>query len=128
MSNKSVLAEVHKLLEKPSKGHTVVLLAVEFNEEGIPITRLNKIEGHGSYTMAGLQMVKKQIDEEIDMWHEKIKMVTETSQKIDELLSKMGSDELNTDVMEKLIDMADDEDIKQKLRDAIKRFKNQFGK
>jgi len=129
MNKNSVLEKINKVLEKHTEDTTtVVLLAIEFNEEGLPVCRLNKIQGSGCNVMAGLQVLQRTLTKEIETWHEKIEMITEISEKMDNLFSKIGVDGLDDPQIDKIINSTKDEEIKKSLKEAIARLKNQFGK
>jgi hypothetical protein len=135
MSNQEcILDKFHKVLEKLSEEfetkNTVVLVAVEINPDGFPVSRVKHLQGSAANTIAGLIMIDRTVKVEIDKWHDKIDAVGNVSDKINELFQKItGAMPKNEAEVEALLERMKDEkpEVYERLKDVIKDIKNSFG-
>ena len=125
MSN--ILSEVFDAIkQKLDESDTpIVVIGVEFNQEGYPTSQMTKITGSPSTSIAGLHMVIRQAKDKLDEIHGLIEDVSTVSTKLDNLIKSLGFDNFEDPKFQEFMNV----DPKGKeLKELLKKLKNQFGK
>jgi hypothetical protein len=128
MSNERVshLDKVQKLVDEiyNDSPNNIVLLAVELDEKGHPLGRMQKVRSTPGCSLGAVSMIEEAIKEVKADCFNKINMAGELSDKLADLFKKLGVDDISE--MDETLSKVTDPEIKRQLRDAIKRLKDQF--
>ena len=124
MSIDCVMKDVFEFMNEKHKSsnNEIVLLAVEFDPNGYPITQSCKISGNPSAALAGLQMISKMVKEQTDKVLEGIDSAGEMSGKLDKLVSELGFED------PKFLAYLDSNDKGGELKNILAKLKSKFGK
>lgn len=126
----SIMNQVHKMLDKLTDEHpecNVVMFAVEFDGDGFPYTRSCKVVGNPAASLAGFDMLERYIKEQRELVYKKIDVAGELSEKIDELIAKMGFSSIDDPKFLDFINNSDSE-ISDRLKEMVRKIKKTFGK
>jgi hypothetical protein len=128
MSKKRVchLDKIQKLVDEiyENSDNNIVLLAVELDERGYPLGRMQKVRATPGTALGALAMLEQYVEDCKADAYKKIDMAGELSDKITSLFKKLGIDDPNE--IESSLNNITDPEIKRQLRDAIKKLKDQF--
>lgn len=120
------LDKVQKLVDEiyNDSDNNIVLLAVELDEKGYPLGRMQKVRATPGTALGALAMLEQYLEDcKVDAY-KKIDMAGELSDKITSLFKKLGIEDPNE--IESSLNKITDPEIKRQLKDAIKRLKDQF--
>ena len=122
----SLLDKVQKVVDDVYKDsdNNIALFAVELDEQGYPLGRMQKVKATPGCALGALSMIEEALMDAKEDTMKKIDVAGELSDKMSELFAKLGVSDPN-EIDEKLSKITDPE-IKRQLRDAIKRIKDQF--
>lgn len=125
-SRKSLLDVVKDSVDTTYKGsdNNIFLFAVEVDDKGFPLGRMQKIMGSPTITLGALSMIEEAVLEARKNAIAKIDLAGELSDKISDLFSKMGITDPSQ--IENTINNIDDPEVKRQLKEAIKKLKDQF--
>ena len=126
----SIMNEVHKMLDKLTDEHpgcNVIMFAVEFDKDGFPYTRSCKVSANPAASLAAFDMLERYIQEQRELVYKKIDVAGELSEKIDELIGKMGFSSIDDP---RFLDFINDteSELGQKLKEMVKKIKKTFGR
>ena len=126
MSSRSQLEKVQKLVDEIYKdsNHNVVLVAVELDEKGYPLGRMQKVRATPGTALGAISMLEQYVQNCKQDALKQIELAGELSDKVTELFKKLGIED--PDQVQEKLDSISDPEIKRQLRDAIKRLKDQF--
>jgi hypothetical protein len=126
MSSRSQLEKVQKLVDEiyNESNHNIVLVAVELDEKGFPLGRMQKVKATPGTALGAISMLEEYVKSCKQDALKQIELAGELSDKVTDLFKKLGVD--NPDELEKHFEKLTDPEIKRQLKEAIKRFKDQF--
>lgn len=122
----SYLEDVKKLVDDIYKNspNNLVLFAVELDEKGYPLGRMQKVKSTPGCSLGAVAMIEEAIKEVKAECFEKINVAGKLSDKLTDLFKKLGVDDISD--MDETLSKVTDPEIKRQLRDAIKKLKDQF--
>jgi hypothetical protein len=126
----SIMKEVHDLIDRLQKENdetSIVFFAVEFDKSGFPFSKSCKISGNPAQSLAGLDMIERAVKEQKDDVHSKLDMASNMSDKLDEVISKMGFDGIDDPKFHDFL-TSNDSDTSKQLRQMIVDLKKRFGR
>ena len=122
----SLLDKVQKVVDDVYKdsNNNIALFAIELDETGYPLGRMQKIKATPGCALGALAMIEEALMDAKEDTMKKINVAGELSDKMTELFSKLGISD--PDEIQDRLDQISDPELKRQLRDAIKRIKDQF--
>lgn len=122
----SLLDKVQKVVDDVYKDsdNNIALFAIELDETGYPLGRMQKIKATPGCALGALAMIEEALMDAKEDAMKKINIAGELSDKMTELFSKLGISD--PEEIQNKLDQISDPEIKRQLRDAIKRIKDQF--
>ena len=122
----SLLDKVQKVVDDVYKdsNNNIALFAIELDETGYPLGRMQKIKATPGCALGALAMIEEALIDAKEDTMKKINVAGELSDKMTELFSKLGISD--PDEIQDRLDKISDPELKRQLRDAIKRIKDQF--
>ena len=122
----SLLDKVQKVVDDVYKdsNNNIALFAVEFDEQGYPLGRIQKVKATAGCALGALSMIEEALMDAKENTMKKIDVAGELFDKMTELLSKLGISD--PDEIQDRLDKISDPKLKRQLRDAIKKLKDQF--
>ena len=120
------LDKIQKLVDELYKDsdNNIVLVAVELDEKGYPLGRMQKVKASPGTALGAITMLEGYLEDcKLDSL-KKIDIAGELSDKMVDLFKKLGVD--NIDEMDETLSKITDPEIKRQLTDAIKKLKDQF--
>jgi len=122
----SQLDKVQKLVDEiySSSDNNIAFFAVELDEKGFPLGRMQKMKATPGVALGALSMLEQAIEDAKGDAFKTINLAGELSDKVTELFKKLGIED--ADQVQEKLDSISDPEIKRQLRDAIKRLKDQF--
>ena len=122
----SLLEKVQKVVDDVYKdsNNNIALFAIELDETGYPLGRMQKIKATPGCALGALAMIEEALMDAKENTIKKINVAGELSDKMTELFSKLGISD--PDEIQDRLDKISDPELKRQLRDAIKRIKDQF--
>ena len=122
----SLLDKVQKVVDDVYKdsNNNIALFAVEFDEQGYPLGRMQKVKATPGCALGALAMIEEALMDAKEDTMKKINVAGELSDKMTELFSKLGISD--PEEIQDRLDKISDPELKRQLRDAIKRIKDQF--
>ena len=120
------LDKVQKLVDDiyNDSDNNIVLLAVELDEKGYPLGRMQKVRATPGTALGALAMIEQYLEDcKVDAY-KKINMAGELSDKITSLFKKLGIEDPNE--IESSLNKITDPEVKRQLKEAIKKLKDQF--
>lgn len=124
---KPIMQSIYDLLNKSVKesDNSLVLLAVEFSPDGFPILKTGKVVGSPAATIAGLELLRDMIDEQMKSIMNKIEVAADASSKLEDIMSMINT----TDVADpRLKEFLNETEEGAELKELIKKLKKDFGK
>lgn len=124
---KPIMQSIYDLLNKSVKesDNSLVLLAVEFSPDGFPILKTCKVVGSPAATIAGLELLRDMIDEQMKSIMNKIEVAADASSKLEDIMSMINT----TDVADpRLKEFLNETEEGAELKELIKKLKKDFGK
>ena len=120
------LDKIQKFVDEVYKDsdNNIVLVAVELDEKGYPLGRMQKVKATPALALGGISMLEQYLEDSKLDAYKKIDMAGELSDKLVDLFKKLGVEDM--DEMENTLNNITDPEIKSQLRDAIKKLKDQF--
>lgn len=127
MSDKSVMKPLFDLLNEKLKESTnsVILLAVEIDKDGYPITQSCRVSGSPATSLSGLTIIKKLVEQQMEKVLNTLEEVGDLSSKLEDMIQKLGFDDIDDP---RFISFLDTSEQGRELKKLIKQVKNQFGK
>lgn len=124
---KPILESIYDLLIKSVKesDNTLVMLAVEFTPDGFPIIKTAKVSGSPAATIAGLEILRKMIDDQMESIMDKIETAADASSKLDDIMSMISSTDVNDPRLKEFLNETKEG---AELKELIKKLKKDFGK
>ena len=122
----SLLEKVQKVVDDVYKdsNNNIALFAVELDEQGYPLGRMQKVKATPGCALGALSMIEEALMDAKEDTMKKINVAGDLSDKMTELFSKLGISD--PDEIQDRLDKISDPELKRQLRDAIKRIKDQF--
>lgn len=124
---KPIMESIYDLLNKSVKesDNSLVLLAIEFSPDGFPLLKTAKVSGSPAATIAGLQLLRDMIDEQMKSVTDKIERAADASSKLEDIMSMIST----TDVTDpRLKEFLNETEEGAELKELIKKLKKDFGK
>lgn len=124
MSSKSILQQAFDMLDdydKVEKNKSVLMIAVEFDQNGFPSSRAIKCVGAPSNILASITILRDMVDGIEEDTLGKIDKMGEASENMMEILKEMGIEDPNDPRVEKLFNS-------QEFLTLMKDLKRKFGK
>jgi len=124
---KLTLEEIFEHIDKVIKDskNSLVLLAIEFNPEGYPVTQTIKVTGSPAASIAGLTMLRSMIDSNLKTIDDNLKSAIDANAIMDEINNIFGDTDIEA---ERLKDFINNTTEGEKLKDLLNKLKKDFGK
>jgi hypothetical protein len=124
---KLILEEIFEHIDKVIKdsNNSLVLLAIEFNPEGYPVTQTIKVTGSPAASIAGLTMLRSMIDSNLKTIDDNLKSAIDANAIMDEIKNIFGDTDIEA---ERLKDFINNTTEGEKLKDLLNKLKKDFGK
>jgi hypothetical protein len=124
---KLILEEIFEHIDKVIKesNNSLVLLAIEFNPEGYPVTQTIKVTGSPASSIAGLNMLRNMIDSNLKTIDDNLKSAMDANAIIEEIKNIIGDADIED---EDLKDFINNTKEGEKLKDLLNKIKKDFGK
>jgi len=124
---KLILEEIFEHIDKVIKDskNSLVLLAIEFNPEGYPVTQTIKVTGSPAASIAGLTMLRSMIDSNLKTIDDNLKSAIDANAIMDEINNIFGDTDIEA---ERLKDFINNTTEGEKLKDLLNKLKKDFGK
>jgi len=124
---KLILEEIFEHIDKVIKDskNSLVLLAIEFNPEGYPVTQTIKVTGSPAASIAGLTMLRSMIDSNLKTIDDNLKSAIDANAIMDEINNIFGDTNIEA---ERLKDFINNTTEGEKLKDLLNKLKKDFGK
>lgn len=124
---KPIMESIYDLLSKSveESDNSLVLLAIEFSPDGFPILKTAKVSGSPAATIAGLQLLRDMIDEQMKSVINKIDRAADASSKLEDIMSMISTTDVNDPRFKKFLNESEEG---AELRELIKKLKKDFGK
>lgn len=127
MSTESIMKPVFDLVNeklKDSDNH-IVLLAIEFDQDGYPMTQSCRITSNPATSLAGLHILRNMIDDQISKVMTNLHKVGDASTKLDDLIEKLGFKDVDDP---RFLSFLENNEKGKELKELILQIKKQFGK
>lgn len=126
-----IMDEVFEFLNQKmeTSENYIVLMAIEFNKDGYPISQSAKITANPACAAAGLHMITKMIQEQYEKLDEKLderlEIASDVSEKLQKLIEGLGFEGAEDPRFKEFLNNSDKG---RELKELLKKLKNQFGK
>ena len=122
----SLLDKVQKVVDDVYRDsdNNIALFAVELDETGYPLGRMQKLKATPGCALGALTMIEEAVLEAKEDTMKKIDLAGDLSDKMTDLFRKLGIEDVNE--MEEKLDKATDPEVKRQLTELLKKIKRNF--
>lgn len=122
-----IMDEVFEFLNQKmeTSENYIVLMAIEFNKDGYPISQSAKITANPACAAAGLHMITKMIEEQYEKLDQRLEIASDVSEKLQKLIEGLGFEGAEDPRFKEFLNNSDKG---RELKELLKKLKSQFGK
>jgi hypothetical protein len=122
----SLLDKVQKVVDDVYKDsdNNIALFAVELDETGYPLGRMQKVKATPGCALGALSMIEEAVLDAKTDTMKKIDLAGDLSDKMTDLFRKLGIEDVNE--MEEKLGKATDPEVKRQLTELLRKIKRNF--
>lgn len=123
---KSAFDAIDGVIEKSKQDdYKMMILGIEFDSNGMPISRGMRCSGSPAMVLAAITLLIRMLEDQQEETLEKIDQLGNLSNKLEEMMSKLGIDNMEDPEFLKMIESSGQG---EKFKKLIRDLKNKFGK